>query len=269
MIAEYVIGARGEAALVRDDADRRAFLRLAGRAAGGGLLAYCLMDTHAHLVSEGTREAVERSLRGAMKAWARRFRERSGSVLEWRGAPRAHEAEGAEGLASKIRYVHRNPLKAAIVDFAVEWPWSSLREFAGLSFAGIANVERARRRVRGAGLDAAPPRSGLDPLERPENAMEAVLAAAAQVYLAGAEAIVAHGRSPLVIQARRVFAALGNLEGWTFEELGSFLAGRAKQSLWELAEAANVEAVAAARTLLRNDGLRRHLRVAPPARLES
>jgi len=111
------------------DQDRRTYLRiLKHRSAQHGLtlLGYCLMNNHVHLIATPLRANslalvlgrthndyarwvhVRRSTTGHL--WQNRFYScPMGETHTWRA----------------LRYVEFNPVRAAIVDGAGEWPWSS------------------------------------------------------------------------------------------------------------------------------------------------
>jgi putative transposase len=50
-----------------------------------------------------------------------------------------------EELWEKIGYIHRNPVRRGLVEKAVEWEWSSARDYAGVG-KGILPVEMMRER---------------------------------------------------------------------------------------------------------------------------
>ena len=59
-------GAPGALTLVRDDRERFALLDRVRGLLGERLLAHCIMDTHLHLVAEGSEEDVVDALRIAI-----------------------------------------------------------------------------------------------------------------------------------------------------------------------------------------------------------
>jgi len=122
----------GRAQVFHKDEDYAAFVRLlrAGCARfPTRLLAYCLMPNHFHLVL-WPRQGGEL---GAWMQWlltthVRRYHKHyhsSGHV--WQGRFKAFPVQEDEHLLTVLRYVERNPLRAALVDQAELWPWSSLR----------------------------------------------------------------------------------------------------------------------------------------------
>jgi hypothetical protein len=52
------------------------------------------------------------------------------------------------GWATRLRYMHRNPIKRGLVFKPEDWPWSSFRHYA-TGFEGVVDIESewtARRR---------------------------------------------------------------------------------------------------------------------------
>jgi hypothetical protein len=49
----------------------------------------------------------------------------------WQYNDHAEEVFGAEFTLSKINYIHNNPVEAGLVDRAINYPFSSARDYAG------------------------------------------------------------------------------------------------------------------------------------------
>jgi len=100
------------------------------------LLAYCLMPNHFHLVLRPHGDGVlSRWMQWLMTTHVRRYLKHYGhSGHVWQGRFKAFPTQDDEHLVTVVRYVERNPLRAAMVARAEEWPWSSLG-------ASAANVE--------------------------------------------------------------------------------------------------------------------------------
>ena len=113
----------------RAAADRRAFL--AGVAESHALwgleiYAYCLMDTHYHLVCgtpEATLPRVMRHLNGLYTQRFNRAHRRAGPLF--RGRYRAMCLDAAAYLGAVVRYVHRTPVEAKLVRDPGAFRWSS------------------------------------------------------------------------------------------------------------------------------------------------
>jgi hypothetical protein len=258
-IAEYVLNAPLGARLFIDDQDRRDFLAIAKRHLGEATLTYCLMDSHAHLVLEGATEWILPLVGRLRAAYARRFRRRHGVALSWRGPTRVHELDDARSeLASKMRYVHLNPVRAGMVEIAIEWPWSGLREYAGLSLVGVANVERGRA-VAGPAVPGAldePPAPG----ERMDLAIAA--AAAAQVYGLDPADLAGDPRPRGSAPARRAFIRAAIEAGHTHQAVADFLGISRERVTQVAAERVPADALRALRILIQEPRLRRRLAAA-------
>jgi len=122
----------GKATLYLDRFDYMAFVKtLAGMRAGYALrlLAYCLMPNHFHLVLEARETgAMSDAMQWAQTSYAARFRAKyqsTGHVFQ--GRFRSFPIQKNEHLLTVMRYVERNPVRAKLVDSAVDWRWSSSR----------------------------------------------------------------------------------------------------------------------------------------------
>jgi putative transposase len=118
--------------LFLDRFDYSAFMKLlAGMRAGYDLrlLAYCLMPNHFHLVlrAEAT-GAVSEAMQWAQTSYVSRFRVRYGSTGHiFQGRFKSFPVQDDQHLLTVMRYVERNPVRANLVDRAVDWRWSSTR----------------------------------------------------------------------------------------------------------------------------------------------
>ena len=116
-----------------DDGDRHAFLDALAKAKRRypfGLLGYCLMTNHFHLVLRpGPGQPLGRILQSLTVAHTWRYHKRhrtSGHV--WQGRFKAPPIEDGDHLLTVLRYVEANPLRAGMVADAALYPWSSHRE---------------------------------------------------------------------------------------------------------------------------------------------
>ena len=130
--------ARGNAGvrIVIDDDDRRAFLTGLARAAeryGWLVHAYCLMDTHVHLVVETPEPTLGSGMQRLTGGYAYEFNRRHaryGHLFAGRYSASLIDTDRHAIMAGA--YVVLNPVRAGLVDDAVDWPWSSYRASAGL-----------------------------------------------------------------------------------------------------------------------------------------
>jgi len=85
------------------------------------------MSNHLHLLVS---EPEERNLATAIQVIKQRFSRTRFDEFVWE--PRYHdfnvftEAKRIE----KLRYMHRNPVKAGLVEHPEDWPWSSFNAYA-------------------------------------------------------------------------------------------------------------------------------------------
>jgi putative transposase len=135
--AVYHVTSRGNAGadIFLDDDDRRLFLGVLTRAVGRFAWlchAFCLMDNHYHLLLETPRPNLSRGMRSLNSVYAQAFNRRRrcrGHVFQ--GRFHAVLVEKERHLLELARYVVLNPVRARLVQTAVDWPWSSYRAAVG------------------------------------------------------------------------------------------------------------------------------------------
>ncbi|MDW7670534.1 MAG: transposase [Bacillota bacterium] len=96
---------------------------------GFGLYAYCLMDNHVHLLLKEEEEPLSDAMRrlcGSFVGWYNKKYDRIGHLFQDRF--RSEVVEDDAYLATALRYIHRNPVKAGLCDDPADFPWSSCRE---------------------------------------------------------------------------------------------------------------------------------------------
>ncbi len=135
--ALYHVTSRGDRRepICVDDADRVAFLELLDQACerfDAGVLAYCLMGNHYHLVL-GTRQAnLSALMRHLNGVYTQRFNRRHGKVGHvFQGRFKAILVDREAYLLAVCRYVELNPVRARMVAAPGDWPWSSYRAHTG------------------------------------------------------------------------------------------------------------------------------------------
>lgn len=111
------------------------FLGVAARRSNTSVIAYCLMPNHVHLILIPDNKD---GLRATLAETHRRYTGRINARNKWTG----HLWQGRFGsvamdedhLASAVRYVSLNPVRARLVSRAEYWEWSSVRaHLAGVS----------------------------------------------------------------------------------------------------------------------------------------
>lgn len=124
----------GRQLIFEDDDDREAFLGLLGRHAEGqsiGILAWCLMGNHFHLLLRAPMERISLCMKSVCGLYAQRFNRKHGRTGHLFQERFKSEPIGDEAyLAVVVSYIHYNPEKAGIADYR-SYPWSSYGEYVG------------------------------------------------------------------------------------------------------------------------------------------
>ena len=94
------------------------------------VIAYCLMPNHFHLVLRPHAEGdLSRWMHWLLTTHVRRYlRHYHHDGHVWQGRFKAFPIEDDEHLATVVRYVERNALRAGLAERAEGWPWSSLAD---------------------------------------------------------------------------------------------------------------------------------------------
>ncbi len=133
--AVYHVIARGNErkAVFRDDRDRQAYLDRLIRCRerfGLRLLAFCLMGNHLHLAVERGPVKLSRVMLTVQSGYTQWFNRRHGRVGHlFQGRYKAFLVEKDRYLLALLRYIHRNPLEAGLVERAEQFAWSSDRYY--------------------------------------------------------------------------------------------------------------------------------------------
>jgi putative transposase len=154
----------GRAEVFHKTEDYAAFIRLivdANKRLPMRMTGYCLMPNHFHLLlwPHGDGD-LSRWMQWLLTAHVRRYhRHYHSSGHVWQGRFKAFPIQEDEHYLSVLRYVERNPLRAALVDRAQDWPWSSLshdpnaRPEGLLTVGPVAKGTRWTNHVNGAETD--------------------------------------------------------------------------------------------------------------------
>jgi REP element-mobilizing transposase RayT len=122
--------------IVADDADRRSLLARLARVSerfGWRIHAYCLMNTHIHLVVETLEPTLGSGMRQLLGGYAFEFNRRHSRYGHLFAGPYTSVVVERERHAVELAaYVVLNPVRAGLVPNAEDWPWSSYRASAGL-----------------------------------------------------------------------------------------------------------------------------------------
>lgn len=108
------------------------------------ILAYCLMSNHVHIVAiPAAGNAFELTFRPLHTRFAMRVNRRRGSSGHvWQGRYFASALDESY-LWAAIRYVERNPVRAAMVTKAEQYRWSSAAAHCGLGDDAVLTGHRA------------------------------------------------------------------------------------------------------------------------------
>ncbi len=118
-------------AIVLDDRDRMTFVRRLADASSRfawTCLAYCLMDTHAHIIVQTSKPNLGQGagwLLGGYARWFNRRHRREGHLFVTPFFSRSLETD--EHLVAAAAYVVVNPVSAGLCEHPSEWTWSSYR----------------------------------------------------------------------------------------------------------------------------------------------
>ena len=118
-------------AIFRDRDDRLAFLALLSRVVsldGWQAHAFCLMDSHVHLVVQARLPRISKGMQRLLGSYAQGFNQRHGRVGHLFGDRfGARVIESERYLGDVVDYVLLNPVRAGMVVSAADWPWSASR----------------------------------------------------------------------------------------------------------------------------------------------
>lgn len=164
------------------DAFERVLEEAAAREPGVGVLSYCLMPNHWHLVVRPTASGeLSRFVRWLTLTHTQRWhahRQTVGGGHVYQGRYKSFLIQAEGHLATVCRYVERNALRAGLVKRAEDWRWSSLHRW----HAGSAQEK---------GLLSAWPVAGG---RRPRGWVERVNAAQTEAELEALRRAVSRGR---------------------------------------------------------------------------
>ena len=132
-----IVRGNGKQILFENDSDRQFYLEYLHRLtseAGIAILAWCLMDSHGHVIIDDPSDRLSEVMRRVNGTYAQRYNNASehvGHVFQGRYVRRPINSDAY--LLELVRYVHNNPEKARICP-ADKYRWSSYREYVGVPF---------------------------------------------------------------------------------------------------------------------------------------
>lgn len=127
----------GRQRVFHKDGDYLAFLKLLGQMKdlyGIDLYAYCLMPNHFHLLVKAAQgDELSRAMQWFLTTHVRRYHQHYNSSGHlWQGRFKSFEVQGDEYFLTVARYIEGNPVRAGLVETALNWVWSSHRGRCGL-----------------------------------------------------------------------------------------------------------------------------------------
>ena len=139
--AFYHVMHRGNAGsdIFKSVRDREKFLEYVGKAVARyeiKIHTYCLMTNHYHFLIETLHPNLSQAIKWinvGYVAYFNRKRRRSGHLFQ--GRFKAVLIDADEYLKHLSRYIHLNPIRAAMVEHSKDYPWSSYPVFGGYAKA--------------------------------------------------------------------------------------------------------------------------------------
>lgn len=132
-IYHVIVRGAGRRILFEDDQDRHFMLdKLAcyKDKFGVGILAWCLMANHAHILAKCELTDLAALMRSLNTSYARFYNGRHGHVGPvFQDRYRSFPVESSSYLKELVRYIHMNPQRAELARFDA-YPWSSYAEYA-------------------------------------------------------------------------------------------------------------------------------------------
>ncbi len=94
---------------------------------GFKLYGFVVMDNHAHLIIQtNSLINISKVMHAITLSYSVKFRKKYGySGYVWQGRFKSNIIEGDHYIVKCIEYIHNNPLRAKIVEKAIDFPWSS------------------------------------------------------------------------------------------------------------------------------------------------
>ncbi len=119
--------------IFKDEEDQHRFLQTLKRykgISGYELYAYCLMGNHVHLLLRSGKESLEQVMRRLCSSyvhWYNKKYERIGNLFQDRF--KSEPVEDDAYFLIVLRYIHRNPCQAGLINDIAAYPWSSYRAY--------------------------------------------------------------------------------------------------------------------------------------------
>jgi putative transposase len=131
--------------IFEDEEDRQIFIEKLGyykMISGYIVYGYCLMDNHIHLLLGEGKEMIGKVIQRISSSYVRWYNqkyERCGHLFQERFKSEVVKDEAY--FLTVLRYIHRNPIKAGIIQTVDAYPWSSYPQYGGTT--GIVDIDVA------------------------------------------------------------------------------------------------------------------------------
>lgn len=111
------------------------------------VICYCLMPNHFHLViKQNTEISLDKLMLSLMTSYAKYFNKKHGRMGHlFQDQYKIKNVFGDEYFKWLFRYVHKNPVKAGLVNQVNDYSWSSYHEYINLTKSGMCDFEVARQ----------------------------------------------------------------------------------------------------------------------------
>ncbi len=118
-----------------------------------GIVGYVVMPDHFRLLmGEPAVDTAANSIEMLRQRYQRRYNNSARSTEQvWESRYSDTHVFGPEMIETQLDIMHREPVKAGLVDNATDWEWSSARSYAGLP-EGVVTVERVEGKSTGVKL---------------------------------------------------------------------------------------------------------------------
>lgn len=110
--------------------DKEAFLETLAKYRkrfGFKLYGYAIMNNHAHLVMEANEKSnISKIMQAITLSYSKKFRSKYNYVgYVWQGRFRSKVIDADRYIVECLDYIHNNPVRAEMVQYAKDYPWSS------------------------------------------------------------------------------------------------------------------------------------------------
>ena len=111
-------------------------------------MAWCLMGNHVHLLIQENDEPIGDTMKRIASSYVYYYNhkyDRIGHLFQERFKSQPVESWGY--FLTLLRYIHQNPLKPHLVSDLKDYPWSSWREYLGISQPPFTSIQTVLRRI--------------------------------------------------------------------------------------------------------------------------